>query len=191
MFLNTEQEQLLSTMSNIVTQTYYKNGKKYTAKMILLGENIVKLESCVYNISKIGSAFLMLSFTRKPTDIIGYKTKILFAPHTEVIFNYERAKELCKAFEWDLKEKPSEMPFNDYFKHVYRRVNTFIGRELKVSVSYYKELRKDEYGFNAQEIVYYDLTKDIIDWRAKVVFYNINEQIYLDWCDISSNFVSK
>jgi len=60
-----------------------------------------------------------------------------------------------------------------------------------VSVSYYKELRKDEYGFNAQEIVYYDLTKDIIDWRAKVVFYNINEQIYLDWCDISSNFVSK
>ena len=180
MFLGQEELDLLCEMSSLKGTS--------DKRLWTLGVNQCKLTQNELKQSKKGNYYLEIELTRQPMSIYGYKNKVKFPPITDYIFEQEQAKELCSCFGWYLKEKPSDMNGNAYFSHVYRRVNTFIGKELSVVIWHYRQLRKDKYGDVVLWNKTYDERVEIYDWRQKV-FYNIEK--YFNWSDISSNFAEK
>jgi len=170
---------MLSDLSRLRTTSYVnKNGTRSKGKLWLPGLNECTLDDVKIDTSRHGNVYIVCTFRRKPAHVHGLVTKISFAPHTEYVFGYERAKEICHAFGHDLVEAPHEMPFNDYFRHVYRRMVTFIGSHAKVVVSVCKEARRDEYGFaqvtagrcimKGLEREYED--REVVDWRMNIHF---------------------
>jgi hypothetical protein len=190
-FLEENDYQRLVLLSNLRTTKYTNsNGTKVSGKLFLLGVNIAKLASCTLNAAKNGNYFLTVEITRKAAPIVGLMSKVTFAPHLDFVFNYERVNELCKAFGHELKPCPDSMQWNVYLSHVKRRVDTFVGKELKVSVMYVKQYRKDDYGFVEQRNVYYDLKRDIEDYRQEMTFHCIDEDVTIDWDVVEHRFNS-
>ena len=190
--LTENQNQLLNVMAVLRGESYEKNGKRVSGKMFLLGENLCSLSEVRFRAARNGSVFIEVTFTRKPASIAGYSSKIIFAPFMEFIFDYDRARDLCAAFNWELKPQPSDMPFNVYFKHVAARIRTFIGQELKVAVSYYKETRTDKDGNDVMYQRYFDKKEAVSDWRQKIdAFYEKNACVVTDWKEISRIFAEE
>ena len=190
MFLSTTQDDLLSQLA-ILRNGYYenKNGTQTKAKLFFLGENVCTLAEVYFRFDKNNKMYLGCVFVKSPEFVHGLKTKLSFIRHTEYIFNEEKVIELCAAFGHELKPKPDTMPFNDYIGHVYRRVKTFIGKELKVAIRYEKERKTDDFGDSVMRQVYYDRQDEVWFWRMKIdMFYGINEQKEVDWLKISSIF---
>jgi hypothetical protein len=189
-FLKQEHRDLLYAMSVLQTGTYTnKNGTQSKGKLFFIGENECTLSNAYYKLDKNNKAYIECVFTRKPEFVDGLKTKISFVRHSEFIFDYNRAKELCAAFGKELKEQRHDEDFNSYFRRVYKGVDTFIGRQLKVSVLYSKELKTDDYGEAVMRNVYYDRQDEVWFWRMKIdMFYNTNETMRFDYWKQSAIF---
>ena len=188
-FLKHDDHQKLVEMSLLRSMKYINNkGTKVSGKLFLLGENIAKLGGIVLKKAVNGKYYIVLTFTRKSADIVGLKTKVTFAPHLDFVFDYERANEICTAFGHELKPKPDDMEMNEYMTHVARRLRTFVGREVKVLVSYTKEPRKTPYGFVKQRVSGFNETCDITDFRQKMAFYGVGEDVETKWHVIQHEF---
>ena len=89
-FLNNTDHQQLLEMS-ILRATKYKNSKgvRVSGKLLLLGDNTVKLANISLREAINGKYYIILTFTRKPASIEGLKSKVTFAPHWEFLFDYE------------------------------------------------------------------------------------------------------
>jgi len=170
MFLQQEQLDILNELSQLHNGVC--NGKK--GKLWLFGVNECIISDVHLNKSKIGTHFITVEFKRKPCFVHGVKTKLYFVPHTEYYFD---APPFISLFH-KLKPKPDDMSKNDYLYQVARRTRTFIGNELKVVVAVYKELRKDEFGFN--ESRNFLRQEDILDSRMKIVSYH-KEDVKVDY----------
>ena len=190
-FLSTKQKDLLFAMSVLQTGAYTnKNGTVSKGKLFLMGENVCTLSEAYYKLDKNKKAYLECVFTRRPEFVEGLKTKIGFVRHSEFIFDYERAKELCAAFGKELKPQRPHEDFNAYFRRVCKGVDTFVGRQLKVSVSYSKELKTDEYGDTVLRNVYYDRQDEVWFWRMSIdMFYSTKDTFYFDYWKQSAIFV--
>lgn len=183
-FLSEENYQKLHIMSQLIT-TKYENSKgtKVSGKLFLLGENELMLTKCVLRQAVNKNYYIVLTFTCKPRNVYWLKGDVVFAPHHEFVFDYERAKVICNAFGHDLKPQPDDMELNAYMTAVARRIRTFVGRVVQTTVYYEKELRTDDYGEKAQRIIYYDKSEDIKDFRVRLSF---NKP---DWKFICDNVV--
>lgn len=192
MFLNEQQERLLTEMALLRPSSYVNsNGNKVSGKMWPLGLNWGQLIGVRLQDTKNGNKCIVCEFKRKPMDVIGYKTKITFAPHQEYIFDYDKAAEICHGYNYELKSKPDDMDLNTYLTHVARRIATFRGAWVQMVVEYKLEPRMDEYGFQEERNVYYNLKEKVFDWRMECMFYNINDQIDLDWWKLSRIFAKQ
>jgi len=170
MFLAQEQLGILSELSQLHNGVC--DGKK--GKLWLCGLNDCQITDVHLKQSKVGTYFITVTFKRKPCFVHGVKTKLYFVPHTEYYFDTPPFISLFH----ELKPKPDDMSKNEYLTHVARRVRTFIGNELKVVVAVYKELRKDEFGFN--ESRNFLRQEDILDSRMKIISYH-KEDIKVDY----------
>lgn len=159
--------------------------------MFLLGENVIKLIDSSLYADKNGKYYITAKFSRKPASILGLKSKVTFATHIEYIFDYDRTHEICNAFGHELKTKPEDMEFNEYMTHLWRRVKSFKGKEVKVIVGYTKELRRDKYGIIAQRVVGFNETSDISDYRQELDFYTLDSKVKPDWYVIQHKFYSQ
>lgn len=188
MFLNYEQSDLLTEMSVLRTGYYTNsNGNTSQGKLWLLGYNNCQLSACELRTAKTGVHYIVIELKRKPVNVDGLKTKVSFVPHTDILFTKD-LKNFLAGFDHVLKPKPPDMDENTYIRHVKNRVDTLIGQEIKVVVTYSYEPRRDKYGYQIERNKYYDETYKVFDWRMNV-FYNINRD--LDWRKISSIFTEK
>jgi hypothetical protein len=178
-FLEPQQSDLIFAMSFLHGATY--NDKP--GKLWLLGENECTITKVSLRTSRIGNYFIAVELNRKPCTVYGLKSKVYFVPHVEYLFNEEQVIQFLKACNYELKPKPAEMSVNEYLRHVKRRVDTFIGKQIKVVVCLYKEVRKDEYGDTVMRNKYFDEQVIVEDMRMKLIY-------ELDWRIIFNTFYS-
>lgn len=174
MFLTHKQDQILAQMAVTRTQKY-RNSKDnlVSGKLMLFGENVVKLVRCEILTSKVNTTYLSLIFTCKPRKVHTLKTKLTFTPYQEFCFTEESVKDICKAFGHDLRDKPDDMDLNVYLRHVGARIGTFVGQEIKVVIGHEKVLKIDEYGFTVRSIIYKEDSRDLAYYRVKMLFNQI------------------
>jgi hypothetical protein len=185
-FLEREQHSELIEMSKLHSQKYINSrGTKVTGKFFLLGENEAELIDVKMREAVNGNYYIIVSFSRKSCNVIGLKSNITFATEQVFVFDYEAAKELCNAYGHELKAKPDDMKLNAYMTAVARRIRTFIGKVVKVHVSYVKELRRDNFGIVEQRAIGVQrIETDVEDCRQKFSFSKI------DWLKIRNDFYS-
>ena len=177
-FLEKDQHATLNKMAELYTQKYYNSkGNLVSGKLMLIGLNRVKLVAVSGGTSVNNNVYISCVFTRKPEHVIGYKTKISFTPHIEYFFNYDRIKEFCEAMGHDLKPKPEDMSNKDYMRHLYRRIRTFIGREVFILVGHKFDHIRDEYGDKKKKVLYYDMSIDMIIRRVEVISFHREKDI--------------
>jgi len=169
MFLSQSELDILTELSQLHSGVY--NEKK--GKLWKIGVNTCVISGAYAKKTRAGGYCIAMELRRDKCFVYGMKSKIDFIPHAEYIFTEERAAELLRACDYELKPRPSEMPLSDYLRHVSRRVETFIGTKIKVVVGVYKQLRKDEYGFNESRS--YTKQEDIYDSRMKIVSFHKRE----------------
>jgi len=186
-FLTQEQKELLQMMSILPPSAYVRDGKKIPGKLWPLGINTCTLIRSRLKKTRIGTYMLAVELVRENINVVDFKTKVSFVPHVDFLTE-ETVKLFLSAFGYDLKHKPPNMANKTYLGHVRRRVDTFIGKELKVVVSYGKEQRRDEYGHAVKYHRFHDDIRDVFDYRMNVS-YNIGS--HLDWWGISRIFVNK
>lgn len=156
-------------------------GNKATKRAFLNGINIATLEKVKLSQSRTGRLYIELTFTRKPQIIHGSKEQ--FAPLVDYLFfPSDKLIELCNAFGHELKPIPDAYPIVSYLRHVAQRINTFLGKELKVAVKTYNDVVKDDYGV-IQKAAYINnamLDKEVT--RCEVInYYPVSDEPILDW----------
>ena len=178
MFLSQSELDILTELSQLHSGVY--NGKK--GKLWLLGVNKCVISGVYAKQTKVGNCIAM-ELRRDKCFVYGMKSKVEFVPHGEYIFSEERAAELLRACDYELKPKPSDMLLSEYLRHVSRRVETFIGTRIKVVVGVYKQLRTDEFGF--KESRSYTKQEDIYDSRMKIIsFHKKDEEVRVDYAEL-------
>ena len=192
MFLTRDKDHILAQLA-IPRMGYFvnRNGNNVKGTLWLNGINECILEDTRLAESKNGNLYITCTFRRKPFQFIGLKSKTSFMVHTEYLFSFKQFSVLCGAFGHTLGEKAVSMNIDIYTRHVYNRIKTFIGRNLKVVYVNYKDFIKDDYGRNKKRNVFYDKQVDDFFWRGRVLSYHdIEEEVEVDYnmlCNINLN----
>lgn len=161
---------LSDTETDILFEMSQLHAGEKGKKLWLLGENDCTIVSMQLRQTRFKDNFIAVELKREKCFVSGLKNKVDFVNHTEFIFNADHARQFLQLCNYDLKEKPATMHLNEYLSHVKRRMDTFIGFNLKVVCSLYKQPRKDDFGRQQQRNKYYDVQEDILDMRMKLVY---------------------
>lgn len=166
------QKNKLAEMSRVHTQKFERNGREISGKIMPMGENDAVLTSVGGGVGRNGNPYITLIFERESSYIQQLKTKVEWTPQYHFVFDYNGAQEVCIAFGHELKPKPEDMSFTVYFRHVYKRFKTFIGKDIQIVIGYIKEAKKDDYGDVVKRISYIEDSAAVEYVRSRIVAFN-------------------
>jgi len=177
-FLSSDELAIINNLNKIRSTTVLNGvGNKTTKRVFLNGLNLCRLERAT--LKKGRSYYFELEFLRKPEYV--FDRKEYFANLVDYVFEpHTRIAELLFAFGHELKPMPEGYDVLAYLRAVLRRVNTFIGRELKVAVFAYNDIVRDEYG-NVEKVFCEGTLLDKEATRTEVLGYYAVDTKQIDW----------
>lgn len=188
--LNHKHEEILSELS-IPRRVWYttNTGKRSKGTGWLPGVNTCKLIDV--NFSVKNKPYIICTFRRDPVRFWYNDSKTSFVAYSAFLFDYEAFSDVCGAYGHPLAERPLEMDSARYTWFVAKRLQTFIGKEIKVVTSIFKEYVTDEYGEREQRNVYYNKQEDKHGWGMDILSYHkIDNDVHVD-CDMLYNIYKK
>lgn len=167
-----------------------ENSKGNPVRLSLcpLGENTIKLQEVKLKKNR-EVLFIHLSFQPSPAVINGVKQRI--APIVSTLFE-DSLNSVGVLYNHIFAPRPAKMERLEYLQHVCRRLNTWIGLEIKAFIQYKKFLIRDNYGalethkFGGLEALYptyYPMITHSFSWDTAITVTERDCKDYQKWWD--------
>ena len=183
-FLDAETSRRVREMARLRNTTHLTStGSKTTRRAFLNGVNDARLVGCSGKLSAHGMPYIVLEMDRDPVYLDG-KREVFATLRTNLFYpsDFGLILQLGEAFGHNFVDKPPDYANRAYVGALLRRINTWVGRELKVAVIAYNDSAGDGWGGVEQRVNGYGYTETVEVTRTDVVgFYSINDTPTLNW----------